>query len=52
MPLCLSQGVSEACQFGFAEEPLPTALPVLLDVPARIGAIGPKPMLLGPIEEL
>ena len=42
-PLCLSQGVSETCQFGFTQEPFATALAVFLDVSARIGAIGPSP---------
>ena len=51
IPLRLSQGVSEACQFGFTKEPLATALAVFLDVPTRIGTIGPQPVLLGPIEE-
>ena len=51
IPLRFSQGVSEACQFSFAEKPLATVLPVLLDVPTRIRAIGPQAVLLCPIEK-
>ncbi len=46
------QGLPEPSQLDSAQEPFAPLLTILLDVPAGVGALRPKPVLFAPVKEL
>ena len=48
LQLGFAQRITQPCQLCLAQKAFTPRLPIFLDVPARVGAIRPEPVLFGP----